>query len=256
MELIDRRSPRARARITGAVYLLFFLTAIISEVLLRQAGLSAISSVSGDAAAVANGIRAHESLVRWGVALGVFSTACYVALMALFYQLFRPVSRSLSLIGVFLSLVGSAIGAFGSLFELAPFVVLRGDSYLSAFDATQLQAMALMLFNLSSQAGNIALLFFGLFQIVIGYVMFRSTFLPRILGVLFAMAGLGWLTFMSPPVASHFSTYFEVLGFVAEASLMLWLLVMGVNTERWIEQATAAGGISTPVSMPLRRDTT
>jgi len=255
MELIDGMSPRARARIAGAVYLLFFLTAFLSEVLLRQAGLSAISGVSGDAAAIANGIRAHESFLRWGVALGVFSIACYVALMAFFYQLFRPVSRSLSLVAVFLSLVGSAVGAFGNLFQLAPFVVLGSDSYLRAFDPNQLQAMALMFFNLSTQAGNISLLFFGLFQIVIGYVIFRSTFLPRLLGVLVAMAGVGWLTFMSPPVAIHLSTYLEVLGFIAEASLMLWLLVVGANSERWIEQATAAGRTYTPVNVQLRRET-
>jgi Domain of unknown function (DUF4386) len=73
-----------------------------------------------------------------------------------------------------------------------------------------------------------------------GYLFFKSTFLPQILGVLMAFAGLGWLTFLSPPLANYLSPYILVLGFLAEASLMLWLLVMGVNVQRWKEQASAA----------------
>ena len=83
--------------------------------------------------------------------------------------------------------------------------------------------------------------FLGVFQILIGYLIFRSTFLPRILGALIALAGLGWLTFLWPPLAAYLLTYLEVLGILAEASLMLWLLVIGVNSQRWIERASAAG---------------
>jgi hypothetical protein len=84
------------------------------------------------------------------------------------------------------------------------------------------------------------LVFFGLFNLLIGYLIFKSTFLPRILGVLMALSGLGWLTFLSPSLANYLLTYIEVLGIIAEASLMLWLLVKGVNVERWKEQANAA----------------
>jgi hypothetical protein len=73
---------------------------------------------------------------------------------------------------------------------------------------------------------------------MIGYLIFRSTFLPRILGVLMMFAGLGWLIFLTP-LANHLSTYLKVLGFLAELSLCLWLLVMGVNVQRWKEQAGA-----------------
>jgi Domain of unknown function (DUF4386) len=127
-----------------------------------------------------------------------------------------------------------------SLLQLAPLVVLGGSPYLSVFNVKQLQALALLFLNLNVQAGSIALVFFGLFQLLIGYLIFRSTFLPRILGALIALAGLGWLIFLWPPLATSLLTYLEVLGFLGEVPLMLWLLLMGVNEERWIERARAA----------------
>jgi hypothetical protein len=238
-ERVANTSPRLRARITGVIYLLFFLTAILGEVFLRQAGLSGIQStgVSGDAAATATSILAHEGSYRVGWALGLISTACYVAVVGLFYQLFRPVSRSLALLATFFGLMGCAMTAFGSLFQLAPLIVLGGSPYLSVFSAQQLQALALMFLNLSAEVGDIALVFFGLFQLLIGYLIVRSTFLPRVLGALIALAGVGWLTFLAPPLAHSLLTYLEVLGFLGEVPLMLWLLVMGVNAKRWQEQA-------------------
>jgi hypothetical protein len=173
-ERIAEASPRTRARITGVVYLLLFVTAVLGEFFTRQAGISGIQlGVSGDAAATANTILAHELLYRLGFAFGLISTACYVAVTALFYQLFRPVSRSLSLIAMCFSLVGLAIQAFGSLFQLAPLVVLGGSPYLNVFNVKQLQTLALMFLNLNAQVGYIALVFDGLFLFLIGYLIFR-----------------------------------------------------------------------------------
>jgi hypothetical protein len=175
-----------------------------------------------------------------GLATGLVATAGYIALTALFYGLFKPVNRSLSLLAAFFSLVGCAILAFASLFQIAPLVVLGGSPYLSVFKVEQLRALALMFLELNTQANNICVAFFGVYCLLIGYLIFKSFFLPRILGVLMALAGLGWLTFLSPPLANHLSPYNLVLGFLAELSLMLWLLVMGVNVQRWQEQAGAA----------------
>jgi hypothetical protein len=235
-EMMERiaASPRPKARITGAVYLLYFLTAVFGELFLR--GIV----VDGDAAATATNILAHQSLFRLGLATGLIATTCYVAVTALFYDLFKPVNRSLSLVAAFFSLMGCAILAFASLFQLAPLVVLGGSPYLNVFKAEQLRALALMFLELNTQAANICLVFFGFYCLLIGYLIFRSAFLPRILGVLIAFAGLGWLTFLSPPFANHLSPYNLVLGFLAELSLMLWLLVMGVNVQRWQEKASAA----------------
>jgi Domain of unknown function (DUF4386) len=234
-EQIAEAPPWPSARITGVVYLLYFLTAIFAVLLVR--GLV----VSDDARATANNILAHESLFRSGFAIGLIGTALYVAVTALFYGLFKPVNRSLALLAVLFSLVGCAIQASGSLFQVAPLVVLGGSHYLSVFSVEQLQALALMFLKLNAQAGYTEIIFFGLFDIVIGYLIFASTFLPRFLGVLMMIAGLGWLTFMSPMLATHLSPYVDVLGFIAELFLMLWLLVMGVNVQRWKEQASAAG---------------
>jgi hypothetical protein len=233
-EGLGHGSPRPRTRITGVVYLLYFLTAVLGEFF--HGGLI----VSGDAASTAN-ILAHQPLFRLGFATGLIATARHIAVTALFYDLFKPVNWSLSLLAAFFSLVGCAISAFASLFQLAPLVVLGGSQYLSVFKVEQLRALALIFLELNTQAAHIYLVFFGVYCLLIGYLIFRSAFLPRILGVLMGFAGLGWLTFLSPPLANHLSPYILVLGFLAELSLMLWLLVMGVNVQRWKEQASAAG---------------
>ena len=230
-ELNAQASPWPSARITGVVYLLYFLAAILGVALVR--GLV----VSDDAAATANNILTHESLFRSGFAIDLIGTALYIAVTALFYGLFRPVNKSLALLAVLFSLVGCAIQASGSLFQVAPLVVLGGSDYLSVLTAEQRQALALMFLNLNTQAAYVYLVFFGFFDFLIGCLIFKSTFLPRFLGVLMALAGLGWLTFLSPPFAGHLSPFIYVLGFIAELFLMLWLLVMGVNVQRWKEQA-------------------
>ena len=179
IERIAEASPRLRARIAGVFYLLTFVTGIFSLVFVSDR-------------LIANSI----------------ATACYIAVTLLFYSLFKPVNRSLSLLAAFFSLVGCAIGPL-SLIHLAP-------SHINP------------------------LVFFGFYCLLIGYLIFRSTFLPRILGVLMAIAGLGWLTFLSPPLANHLSPYNLAPGILGEGLLTLWLLAIGVNEQRWKEQASAA----------------
>jgi hypothetical protein len=233
-EQIAEASPRPRAGITGVVYLCYFLAAVFGEFFLK--GLV----VDGDPAATASNILTHQPLFRLGLATGLIATACYVAVTALFYDLFAPVSRRLSLIAAFFSLVGCAILAFASLFQLAALVVLGGGPYLSAFKVEQLRALALLFLELYGQGVSICFVFFGVYCLLIGYLIFRSAFLPRTLGILMALAGLGWLAFLSPSFANHLSPYNLILGVLAELSLCLWLLVMGVNVQRWKEQARTA----------------
>ena len=213
-----------RARVTGAVYLLFFVTAVGSGVL--TPGVTGPGTLD-------SGVLAHRSSYELSVALGLSSTAFYVALAGLLYHLFRPVSKTLALLAALFSLVGCSVTALGSVFQVAPLEVLSGDSYLKAFTTEQLQAMALLFLNLNASAGHVALVFFGAFQLFLGYLIWRSTFLPRLLGALIAIAGVGWLTFLSPALSTPLLVPVEVLGFVAEAALMLWLLVRGVNEQRW-----------------------
>jgi len=197
--------------------------------------------VSGDAAATAANLLAHESLFRLGLSTSLIAMAFYVAMTALFYELFKPVNRSLALVAAFMGLAGCAVQTVSYLFDLAPLAVLGRAPYLSVFNGQQLQALALLFLKLQGQGETTSLVFFGLYDLLIGCLILRSTFLPRILGALMAIAGLGWLTVLSPTLLNHLSQLVLPLGFVAELLLMLWLLVKGVNVQRWREQASAAG---------------
>lgn len=225
--------PYPKTRIISVVYLLYFVTVMSATFFMK--GLV----VSDDAAATANNILAHELLFRVGFAVNIIATALYITLTALFYELFRPVNRSLALLAAFFSLVGCAIQAVGYVCYLAPFTLLGDAQYLGVFKLEQLQALALIFLTLRSQAEQIGIVFFGFFDFLIGCLILKSTFLPRILGVLMALAGLGWMIFLSPPLADSLAHYILPLGFAAEFLLMLWLLAKGVNVQRWQEQAAA-----------------
>jgi hypothetical protein len=127
--------------------------------------------------------------------------------------------------------------ALTSLLYLAPLLILQGGSSVSAFTAEQLQALALIFLKLNAYAFEIDLVFFGFWCVLAGYLIFRSTFLPRILGVLLAIDGLGWATYMYPPLASDLFPFIAAASALAEIPLQLWLVVMGVNPQRWKEQA-------------------
>ncbi|PYJ88473.1 MAG: hypothetical protein DME71_12985 [Verrucomicrobia bacterium] len=137
----------------------------------------------------------------------------------------------------FFGLFGCAIQAGGSAFQLFPLLVLRGGQAVAGFKPEQLSALALLFLKLNDQVGSVALVFFAVYCLLIGCLILGSIFLPRFLGALMVLAGLGWLTFLYAPLADQLSPYIELLGIVAEVCLMLWLLVMGVNAERWQEQA-------------------
>jgi len=141
-----------------------------------------------------------------GLAANLIATAAYLAVTVLFYQIFKPVNRNLSLLAAFFSLLGIITGA------------------LSAFHVSALNINPLG--------------FFGFYCLLIGYLILRSTFLPRVLGVLMAFGGLSWLTFFSPTVASQLYPYNLAPGIFGEGVLTLWLLVIGLNEQRWKEQAT------------------
>jgi hypothetical protein len=169
----------------------------------------------------------------------------YIAYTLLLYNLFRPVNRSISLLAAVFSLVGCAIGTLNCLFQLAPLVILRGDQSLSVFNGEQLQALALMFLKLHAEGYTISMVLFGSYNLLIGYLIFRSTFMPRILGVLLAISGLCYLincfaNFILPSFEAHLLPYILMPG-VSELLLAVWLVVVGVNVARWKEQASAAG---------------
>src|ERR1700687_6165857 len=229
-------SPRTRARIAGVFYLVAMLTGIFA-----QGFVSGTLVVDGDAAATATNILAHRGLFQLGFAAYLIEMACQIAMTALFYDLLKPAGRSVSLLAAFLGFAGCVIKTFSRVFFIAPLFVLGGAHYLSVFSAEQLQALALLFLKVNDHGAAIALVFFGFYALLTGYLIVRSTFLPRILGVLSVLGGLGWLSFLYPPLGYRLFLYIAVLALLGSAALMLWLLVFRVNAERWNEQAGVIG---------------
>src|SRR5712671_7996081 len=198
----EESSPRLMARIAGALYLLTILTGIFS------AGyVSGRLVVNGDAAATAANILAHRGLLQLGFAVYLIEMACQIAITALFYDLLKPAGRSVSLVAAFLGLAGCVIKTFSRLFYIAPLFILGGAHYLSVFSQEQLQALALLFLKVNDHGAAIALVFFGFYAILTGYLIIKSTFLPRILGAWSVVAGLGWLTFLYQPLGYRLFPY-------------------------------------------------
>ena len=238
MERIAEASPRSLARMAGVFQLLEALTAGFGQVIVRDRLV-----VSGNAASTAANILGHEGLFWLGFASSLIGVVFHIVWALLLYDLLKPVNRRLSLLALFVILVGCAIQALTCFLYLAPLLILQGGSTLSAFTAEQVQALALMFLRLNAYAFDIYLVFFGLWCTLIGYLIFRSTFLPRVLGVLLAISGLGWMLYLSPQLATHlFFPYIAVASALGEIPLELWLIVKGVNAQRWKVQASAAVG--------------
>jgi len=225
-------SPRAKARLAGVFEALEGLTSAFGQVNVLG-GLIVV----GNATATAANILKHETLFRLGFASSLLGVAFHLGWAFLFYQLFRPVNKSISFCAAFVILVGCAIQAVAALLYLAPLLVLTAGSPLSALTQQQLQALGYMFLKLNGLAFDTYLVFFGLWCVLIGYLIFRSTFLPRILGVLLAIDGLGWMTYTSPPLGHYLFPIIAVASGLAEIPLQLWLLIFGVNNERWKAQA-------------------
>jgi hypothetical protein len=232
---IAEASPRFKARMTGVFYLITILTGIYAQMF-----VSGRLVVNGDAAATATNILTHKSFFQLGFAVYLIEMACNVAITAFFYVLLKPAGRSVSLLAAFLSLVGCGVKTFGRVFYIAPLLVLGGARYLSVFSVEQLQALSLLFLEVNEQAAGIGLAFFGFYTLLKGYLIVRSTFLPRILGVLSILAGFGWLAFLYPPLGYRLFPYIAALGLLGAAAQIVWLLVVGVNEHRWKEQASAA----------------
>ena len=228
-------SPRARGRIMGLFEALEGATSAYGQV-----GILSGFIVTGNAAATAANILAHQHLFWLGFASSLFGVAFHVVWVFLFYELFKPVNRSLALLSAFLGLVVCGLQAVTALLYLAPFLVLTGGSALSAFTPEQSQALAYVFLRLNSYAFDTDLVFFGFWCLVAGSLIFKSTFLPRVLGVLLMIDGLGWTLYMVPPFASRFFPFIAGASALAEIPLQLWLLIAGVNPQRWKEQAAAS----------------
>lgn len=227
-------SPRTVARIAGFFYFLLLVVGVPN--LLVDSKLA----LKGDAAVTAANILSHSSLFQLDFALNLMSPVCYLVVTALFYRLFNPVNKTVSLVAAFFSLIGCALAAVGSTLFLASSFVLSPVP-ASGFTADQLHGLAQTLIKFRGVALTANLPFFGCFCLLIGYLIFKSTFLPRLLGVLMMIAGLGWMVFFAPLFASALVPY-TILPGIGELLLTVWLIVKGVDSGRWYEQADLAAG--------------
>jgi len=233
LEPFEHTSLDFSAKIGGVAYLITLLAGPFA-VLVRNKLI-----VFGDAAATAANVLAHEPLFRLAWAADLIATASYVVVTLILYKMFKPVSASVSLLAAFFSLVGCSVGAVSCVFHLAPLGVLGNTTFSSVFTAEQLQALVLLFLRLRVQTYNIGMVFFGFYCLVIGFLTLRSTFMPRFVGVLMAIAGLSWLTYLAPALASSLSPYNLALGFLGEAAFTVSLLAIGVSGQRRKERVAA-----------------
>ena len=232
MQLVED-SPNPTARTIGVVYLLYFLTAVFGALLMKGV------VVPTDAVATAQNLLAHGSLYRSGWEVGLVANALYIAVTALFYGLLAPVNRSLAMMMAFFSLVGCIVQIFGGMVQVAPLTILGDTQMAGAFTVVQLQSAAQLSFKLYPEVFNISLVLFALFDFSLGYLIYKSTFLPRFIGVWFMIAGAIGLMFLWPPLGTALRFVIIPIGGLAEVALMFWLIVKGVDVSRWREKAGA-----------------
>jgi len=233
-------SPRQLARIAGALYLLNIVAGFIAIGL-----VPAILFVEGDVAATLRNIQANELLYRLSLAAHMIPILCNVPLVVILYDLLKGVNKRLALMMVFYSIVGTAVESANLLHQFTPLVLLDGAQGLHALTADQMQALAYAPLRLQTFGYDIQQVIYAGYLLAAGYLVFRSTFLPRVIGVLLAIGAVSYLiysfaSFISPEFAAHLVPYIQLPSLVGEGSLCLVLLVIGVNVQRWKGQASGA----------------
>jgi hypothetical protein len=239
MDVIAGASPRQLARTAGALYLVNIVFGAFAF-----GAIPAILVVS-NMATTAHNIQTHELLYRLSLAAHVVVTVTNIPMALIFYELFKVVNRRLALLDVFFGLVATAVEAAGILSQFTPVVLLSGSKYANGLPAPQLHALAYLPGDLSTIDYAIYGVFYGIDFVCVAYLVFKSTFLPRAIGVLLAIDALNYLangftTMLAPGVAAHLGAWTGLPTIIAEGSLSLWLLLVGVDTGRWKERASAA----------------
>jgi hypothetical protein len=231
-------TPQAYARLCGAIYLAVIVLGGFSEGFVTNKLI-----VPGDAAASAHNILASPLLWNVGVAADLLVVICAIPQLWLEYLLLKPVSKNFVLLSVLFGLVSLAVESISKLLLLVVMPILTNADYLTAFDPRQLQVLANLAFKSHSIAFNIALIFFGCACLVNGYLIYRSGYFPKLIGWLMQLAGLSYLTacfsaLFFPAFANLISPGILVPVLIGESSFCLWLLVKGVNVEKWRERVS------------------
>jgi hypothetical protein len=237
-------APQVYARSAGALYLVIIVLGAFAE------GVVANKLIApGDAATTAQNILAAPGLWQLSVAGNLLVVLCAVPLLWIEYLLLRPVNKQLVLLALFFNLVSLAVEAISKLFLLLVMPTLRSTDYLRAFEPLQLQALANLALRSHYVAFNIALIFFGCTCLLNGYLIFKSTYLPKFVGVLMQIAGLSYLiacfaALFTPTLADLLIPAILLPPLIGESSLCLWLLIKGVDIKKWNERLSSAAAAS------------
>ena len=234
MNTVAQSSPRSLGRAAALFFLLTLLGGIFA-----QGFVSDRLIVGSDAAATARNILKHKTLFQFSFTVFLLEMACQIATTVCFYQLLKVVNRTVALLSLSLELTACVIKMFARVFYIAPLFVLGGAAAFKGFSAEQLQSLALIVLKLNNKGAGTALAFFGFSTALHGYLIFRSAFMPRWLGVMSLIGGFGWLTFLYPLGPPQFLIV-ALYALVTSAIMIFWLLVIGVNEQRWREQAGVA----------------
>ena len=224
------KSTKKAARFAGLLYLLMSIPAPLTLIYIPSTLI-----VSGDAAATAGNIRASESLFRLGIAGNLLGQTIFIFVGLALYELFKGVNRRLALVMLVLVLVSVPIGFVNELNQIAALILLSGANFLSAFDPRQLNALLMLFLKLHGNGFLVVEVFWGLWLFPFGVLVYRSGFLPRILGVLLIPAGFAYLAVTT----SHllFPHYGDLVSRVAtvlqlgELPIIFWLLIMGAKDQ-------------------------
>jgi len=223
-------SIQAYARLAGVLFLISIIAGGFGE-----GWLPSRMIVSGDAAATAANFRAHELLFRFGFAGFLIESLCDTALSLVMYVLLRPVRKDIALAAAFFGLMATSTFAFSQVFHFAPLIILSGSNYLKTFTPDQLESLAYLSLRISSYAGMLFTAYYGVAWVLRGYLIVRSGYLPKLLGVLMGIGGLGFIArnFLLILAPAYAPFYLLALLFPGGIALTSWLLVKGVDLRKW-----------------------
>jgi hypothetical protein len=226
-------SIKKLARAGGILYLIIIITGICGELLIKNKII-----VSGDPASTAANILRYETLWRLAIACDLFMHICDVPLMVIFYVLLKPVNKTLALMALLLTLVQTAAMVATKLNLAQSLFPLGSGAYLKAFSAEQLQALSYLSIRSDQFGFNFGLLFFGFACLILGYLVFRSGYIPKFIGVFMQIAGLCYITnsmaqLVAPGFASALVPAILLPCLIAELTFCIWLLVKGVDVKKW-----------------------
>ena len=220
-------SPRTLARAVALLFLVTIVCGIIAQTVISERLIA-----FGDPARTASNILANRSRYALGFSLYLIEMSAQMAQTVLLFYLLKPVNRRIATVALVFGLVGCTVKMVSRIFYLAPLFILN-QSGIGALTAEQLPAVSLILLIVNDHGAGVALWFFGLETVLEGWLILRSTFLPRWLGVLTIIAGVGWLTWVSPTLGYAAFNIVALVALVGSIVTIGWLLVKGVDVERW-----------------------